>query len=148
VGLELSPLGLVSTIEELLEKKNSGFSPDNREHGRRDPLHWPHGSLSPQKFALTKPTSGSCSVGILRSRTQAMEFFIGWIQSFLYFKLRYLSFYFLDKGYAKNRKVMGSSSGSDEITEFFNLPNPSGRTMTLGFTQLLTEINTRRSLWR
>jgi hypothetical protein len=30
---------------------------------------------------------------------------------------------------------------------FFNLPNPSSRTMAPGFTQPLTEMDTRRSLW-
>jgi hypothetical protein len=29
-------LSLVSTIEEILERKNSGFSLENREYGRRD----------------------------------------------------------------------------------------------------------------
>jgi hypothetical protein len=41
---------------------------------------------------------------------------------------------------ATSRKVAGSSS--DEV-DFFNLPNPSSRTMTLGSTQPLTEISTR-----
>jgi hypothetical protein len=31
----------------------------------------------------------------------------------------------------------------DEITGFFNLPNPSSRTMALGSTQPLTEMSTR-----
>jgi hypothetical protein len=30
---------------------------------------------------------------------------------------------------------------------FFNLSNPSSRTMTLGFTQPLTEMSTRRYFW-
>jgi hypothetical protein len=41
---------------------------------------WPRGTLYPQKLALTSPTSGGRSVGIVRSRTQATEFiffFIG-----------------------------------------------------------------------
>jgi hypothetical protein len=33
---------------------------------------------------------------------------------------------------------------SDEITGFFNLPNPSSTTMTLGSTQPLTEMSTRK----
>jgi hypothetical protein len=37
VVLERGPLSLVSTIEELLEKKSSDSSLENREHGRRDP---------------------------------------------------------------------------------------------------------------
>jgi hypothetical protein len=43
--------------------------------------------------------------------------------------------------YATSRKVAGSSP--DEVNFFFNLPNPSSRTMALGSTQPLTEIGTR-----
>jgi hypothetical protein len=42
--------------------------------------------------------------------------------------------------YATRRKVAGSSP--DEM-DFFNLRNPSSRTMDLGSTQLLTEMSTR-----
>jgi hypothetical protein len=41
VGLERGPLSLVSTIEELLGRKNSGFGLENRDYGRRDPVRWP-----------------------------------------------------------------------------------------------------------
>jgi hypothetical protein len=41
---------------------------------------------------------------------------------------------------ARSRKVAGSIP--DEVI-FFNLPNPSSRTMTLGLTQPLTEMSTR-----
>jgi hypothetical protein len=41
---------------------------------RRDPLRWPRDTLCPQKLALTSPTSGGRLVGIVRSRTKAMEF--------------------------------------------------------------------------
>jgi hypothetical protein len=34
----------------------------------------PRGILYPQKLALTLPTSGDPSVGIVRSQTQTMEF--------------------------------------------------------------------------
>jgi hypothetical protein len=37
----------------------------------------PRGTLYPQKSALTSPTSGCRSIGIVRSLTQTMEFFIG-----------------------------------------------------------------------
>jgi hypothetical protein len=40
-------------------------------NGRRDPLHWPRDTLYPQKFALTSPTSGGRSVGIVRLRTKS-----------------------------------------------------------------------------
>jgi hypothetical protein len=46
----------------------------DREYGRRDPSRWPHGTLYPQKLAITSPTSGGRSVGIVRSLTQTMEF--------------------------------------------------------------------------
>jgi hypothetical protein len=36
VGLERGPLGFVSTIEELLERKSSGSDLEIREYGRRD----------------------------------------------------------------------------------------------------------------
>jgi hypothetical protein len=42
--------------------------------------------------------------------------------------------------YATSRKVAGSSP--DEV-DFFNLPNPSSRTMALESTQRLTEMSTR-----
>jgi hypothetical protein len=36
---------------------------------RGDPLRWPRDTLYPQKLALTSPTSGGRSVGIVRLRT-------------------------------------------------------------------------------
>jgi hypothetical protein len=59
VSLERGPLSLVSTTEELLERKSSRFGLKIREYGRRDPSHWPRDTLYPQKLALTSPTSGS-----------------------------------------------------------------------------------------
>jgi hypothetical protein len=38
-------------------------------------------------------------------------------------------------------KAVGSSP--DEVIKLFNLPNPSSNTMALGFTQPVTEMNTR-----
>jgi hypothetical protein len=40
VGLERGPLSLVSTIEELLERKSSSSGLESRYYGRRDPPHW------------------------------------------------------------------------------------------------------------
>jgi hypothetical protein len=37
VGLERGPLSLVSTIEELLERKRSGSGLESREYYSRDP---------------------------------------------------------------------------------------------------------------
>jgi hypothetical protein len=77
--LERGPLSLVSTIEELLGRKSSGSGLEIREYGLRDPLRWPRGTKYPQQLALTSPTSGCHSIGIVISQTQATEF------SFLFF---------------------------------------------------------------
>jgi hypothetical protein len=74
VSLERGPLSLVSTIEELLKRKSSESGLEIREYGRQDPSRGPRGTLYPQKLALISPTSGSRSLGIVRSRTQALEF--------------------------------------------------------------------------
>jgi hypothetical protein len=37
-------------------------------------LRWPRNTLYPQKLALTSPTSGGRSVGLVRLRTKATEF--------------------------------------------------------------------------
>jgi hypothetical protein len=71
VGLERGPLSLASTIEELLGRNSSGSGLENREYDCGDPLRWPRDTLYPQKLALTSPTSGSRSVGIVRLRTKA-----------------------------------------------------------------------------
>jgi hypothetical protein len=73
VGLERDPLSLVSTTEELLGRNNSGSGLENRKYGRR---------------ALTSPTSGGRSVGIVRSRAQATEFFFIGRGAFPLFRLK------------------------------------------------------------
>jgi hypothetical protein len=74
VGLERVPLSLVSTTEELLDRKRSGSGLQSQEHCRRDPSPWPRDTIYPQKLALTSPTSCGLSCGIVRSRTQATVF--------------------------------------------------------------------------
>jgi hypothetical protein len=73
MGLEWGPLSLVSTTEELLGRNSKGSSLESWEYGCWDPLHWPRNTLHLQKLALTSPTSGSRSVGILCLRTKATE---------------------------------------------------------------------------
>jgi hypothetical protein len=46
-----------------------------REYCRRDPSRLPRDTLYTEKLALTSPTGGGRSVGIVRSRAQATEFF-------------------------------------------------------------------------
>jgi hypothetical protein len=74
VGLERGPLSLVSTTEELLERKIAApvYKTDNTAVGIRHADHV--APLYPQKLTLTSPTSGGRSVGIVRSRTQTTEF--------------------------------------------------------------------------
>jgi hypothetical protein len=74
VCLERGPLNLVITTEELLEWKSSGSGLENREQ-------WPWGSVAltsrhplSAKLALSSPTFGGLSVGIVRLRTKATEF--------------------------------------------------------------------------
>jgi hypothetical protein len=83
VGLERGPLSRVSTTEELLDRKVAVPFFESREYGRRDPSRWPRSTLYPQKLAITSPTSGGLSVGIVRSRTQTMEFVL-----FLYYEIQ------------------------------------------------------------
>jgi hypothetical protein len=75
VGLERGPLSLVSTTEELRDKKVAApvYKTEITALGIR------HADL----VALTSPTGGSSSVGTVRSRTQATEFLL----------------YFQDRGY-------------------------------------------------
>jgi hypothetical protein len=72
VGLERGPLSLMSTIEELLERKSSDSGLDIREYGLGI-RHADHVALCPQKLALTFPISGGPSVGMVRLRAQATE---------------------------------------------------------------------------
>jgi hypothetical protein len=70
VGLERGQLNLVWIIEKLLEWKSRGSGQENRINDRGDPLGWPRDTLYPQKLALTSPTSGGRSVGIVRLWTK------------------------------------------------------------------------------
>jgi hypothetical protein len=44
---------------------------ENRINDRRDPLRWPRDTLYLQNLALTSPTNGGRSVGIVRLRTKS-----------------------------------------------------------------------------
>jgi hypothetical protein len=59
VGLERGPLSLVSTTEELLGRKSSGFGLENRDYRHRGSsaltMRYPSNL---QELALTSPTSG------------------------------------------------------------------------------------------
>jgi hypothetical protein len=75
VDLERGALSLVSTTEELLGRKVAApvSKIENTAIGIRHADH-----VAPsirKKLAITSPTSGGRSVGIVRSGTQAMEFY-------------------------------------------------------------------------
>jgi hypothetical protein len=74
-GLERGPLSLVSTTEELLDRKVAApvYKTENTAMGIGRADH-----VTPsirKKLAITSPTSDGRSVGIVRSRTQTTEFF-------------------------------------------------------------------------
>jgi hypothetical protein len=74
VCLERGPLSLVRIIEELLERKVAASVYKAEINSRGDLLRWPRDSLYPLNFALTLPTSGGRSVGIVRLRTKIPQF--------------------------------------------------------------------------
>jgi hypothetical protein len=59
-----------------------------REYGYRDPWRWPHGTLCPQKLALTLLTGGGCLVSIVHLWTQATEFWKGPLSGSKQFMMR------------------------------------------------------------
>jgi hypothetical protein len=66
---------VVSTTEELLERKSSGSGLEIQDYSRRESVALTtQQPIYPQKLPLTSPTSGGRSVGIVRSRTRAAEF--------------------------------------------------------------------------
>jgi hypothetical protein len=66
VGLEWGPLSLVKTIEELFGRKSSGSGFEYREYGL--------GIRHANHVASINFVDKRRSLGIVRSRTQAMEF--------------------------------------------------------------------------
>jgi hypothetical protein len=74
MGLERGPLSLVSTTEELLDRKVAAlvYKTENTVVGIRHADHV--APLSAKKLAITSLTSSGRSVGIVRSQTQTMEF--------------------------------------------------------------------------
>jgi hypothetical protein len=73
--MERGPLSLVIITEELLEWKSSSFrSRKSILTAVGDPLRWSRDTFYPQKLAITSPTCGGHSVGIVCLRTKATEF--------------------------------------------------------------------------
>jgi hypothetical protein len=91
VGLERSPLSLVSTVAELLERKSSGSDLENWEYDRRYLLRWSRHTLYPQNLALNWRASGCRSVGVVRSRTEATEF--SWSYKSAYLTLEFITIF-------------------------------------------------------
>jgi hypothetical protein len=74
VGLERGPLSLMSKIEELFGRICSGSGLEITDYGSRDPSVRPNDTLYTRKLALTSPTRGGRSVGLVCPRTQATKF--------------------------------------------------------------------------
>jgi hypothetical protein len=117
VGLERGPLSLVSTIEELLERKSSDSGLESQEHGRGDPSCWPHGTLYPRKFALTSLTRGGLSVGIVRSQTQTTEFGLSFYEMTL--SVHHTSYLVQNTMLSKNRNWKSFRNKLKKIHEAF-----------------------------
>jgi hypothetical protein len=76
VDLERGSLSLVSTTEELLDRKVAA-PVKKTENTAVGICHADHVAPSiRKKLAIISPTSGGRSVGVVRSRTQIMEFFL------------------------------------------------------------------------
>jgi hypothetical protein len=75
VGLERGPLSLVSTTEELLDRKVAATvkKTENTAVGIRHAVHVAH-SIRKSWQSLRQQAAVARSVGIVRSRTQTMEF--------------------------------------------------------------------------
>jgi hypothetical protein len=74
IYIHSSELGDRQFVHPVCVELCDGSCLENREYCRRDPSRLPRGILYPQKLEITSPTSGGRSVGIVRSRTQTMEF--------------------------------------------------------------------------
>jgi hypothetical protein len=74
VGLVRGPLSLMSTTEELLERKSSGSGLENRDYGRGGTAALTTWHPLSTKGRTNFATSGDRSVGIVRWRSQATEF--------------------------------------------------------------------------
>jgi hypothetical protein len=96
VGLERGPLSLVSTTEKLLDRKVAAtvYKIENTAVGIRHADH-----VAPsicKKLAIASPTSGGRSLGIIRSRTQTMEFSFSLVNNIngfsgLFFKIQFFN---------------------------------------------------------
>jgi hypothetical protein len=62
------------TLRSYLNEKVAAPVYKTEINGRGNSLRWPRNTLYSQRLALTSPTSGGHSVGIVRLRTTATEF--------------------------------------------------------------------------
>jgi hypothetical protein len=83
VGLERGPLSLVSTAEELLDRKVAApvYKTETTAIGIRHADHGAH--FYPQKLALTSRTSGGRSVGIVKLFSSELEVYYMYISVFV-----------------------------------------------------------------
>jgi hypothetical protein len=67
-------MGTKQQMRSYLNEKVAAPVQKTEINGRANSLRWPRNTLSPQKLALTSPTSGGSSIGIVRLRTKSKEF--------------------------------------------------------------------------
>jgi hypothetical protein len=92
----------MSTIEELLERKSSGSGLGIRDLSAALTTR----PLYPQKLALTSPTNGGRSVGIVRKTYQnilVVHLYINLIDDYVHFEHKYASVNALMYGMARGR---------------------------------------------
>jgi hypothetical protein len=127
VGLERGPLSLVSTIEELLERKTSGSGLEIKKYGRRDPSRWPRDTPVSVEVG-TNFANKRRSLGRYGSLTDSGHGVCLLLLLLLLLLLDIIR-------YAINEMIAVSSP--DEINEFFsNLSNPSGLSRPWGLLSL------------
>jgi hypothetical protein len=97
---------------------------ENRINGHGDSLRWPRDTLYPLKLALTSPTSGGHSVGIVRLRTKATEF--SFVLFDIYIWLHQLFHFFSWLSYAAFHSELSMTVTNTDHTVSFSVPCRSG----------------------
>jgi hypothetical protein len=105
VGLERGPLSLVSTVEELVERKSIGSGLENQDYGRRGSATLT--TRHPSIHRSWHQVCGGRSVGIVRSRTKATEFLLKQLCLLPYFSSCFFTGGFVTMDFSSTRASHG-----------------------------------------